>query len=288
MNAKQKSKLPTWLPFVVGFLFVCLFASLGAWQINRGLDKRAERQLFEDETGFSAWHDGIPVRPYQQVRATGRFDADRQVLIENIVVGGRYGYYVITPLLGMDDEPVLLVNRGWLPLPPDRSALPEIPTDGAARTIRGRLNGVRSEGPRLGPPDRLDPDRWPQLVTYLDPEPLSELYDTRLPPWLVQLDADRAIVLDQDAADMGRHGFIHRNPYYGAKASLTNTLFDALKQIRSFKFLDHDVRVACDTEGMGFDHFHTREERIHIGSNDLLQPDEIMVVGNGAILAYTA
>ena len=117
--------LPGGLPLVVGALLVVQFAGLGAWQISRGLEKRADQQLYRDATAFSAWHDGMEVRPYQRLRATGRFDSDRQVLLENIIVNSRYGYYVITPLIGMEDEPVLLVNRGWIEKtaePPRRAA----------------------------------------------------------------------------------------------------------------------------------------------------------------------
>ena len=181
MNAKPKSKLPTWLPFVVGFLFVCLFASLGAWQINRGLDKRAERQLFEDETGFSAWHDGIPVRPYQQVRATGRFDADRQVLIENIVVGGRYGYYVITPLLGMDDEPVLLVNRGWIARP-ESGNLPDLDLPAERVTVRGRAGHLPRAGMKMGAAF-VPGQGWPKTAVFpSSDEVAAELGEGPPPP----------------------------------------------------------------------------------------------------------
>ena len=105
MNARTKKPLPSWLPFVVGWVLVAQFAALGVWQITRGFEKRENQQLFQDETGFSAWHDGMEVRPHQRLKATGRYDSDRQVLLENIIINSRYGYYVITPLVGMDDDP---------------------------------------------------------------------------------------------------------------------------------------------------------------------------------------
>lgn len=170
------------------FALAALFAGLGNWQLQRKAEKAALFEQFDNAPALEIGRALEQGRRFARVEAWGRFDTGRHLLLDNRTFRGRAGVHVLTPFI-LGDGQVVLVNRGWLPLPPDRSALPEIPTDGAPRTIHGRLNAVRTEGPRLGPPDELDPDRWPQLVTYLDPEPLSGLYDTPLPPWLVQLDA---------------------------------------------------------------------------------------------------
>ena len=42
MNEVAKKKLPGYLPYAVGTLFVLLFAGLGVWQIDRGLQRLAD------------------------------------------------------------------------------------------------------------------------------------------------------------------------------------------------------------------------------------------------------
>lgn len=161
--------LPTWLPLLVGTLLVVQFAGLGAWQISRGLEKQADRAAFSDATGFAAWQDGMEIRPYQRLRATGRYDNERQFLLENIILNSRYGYYVITPLLGEKDEPVLLVNRGWIekgsePIDP---GLLEVP---ATRiTVRGRAGSLPRAGYKMG--TAIDPAAgWPKTAVYPNSE----------------------------------------------------------------------------------------------------------------------
>jgi surfeit locus 1 family protein len=166
VNPDSRKKLPSWLPLVVGALFVVLFASLGAWQISRGLDKRADQQLFRDEAGFSSWHDGMQVRPYQQIKATGHYDKDHQILLENIIVGTQRGVYVITPLVGLEDEPVLLVNRGFIEKPPTGSLdvdLLEVPNKRI--TVRGRAGILPRAGMKMG--DAFTPgSSWPKPAVY--------------------------------------------------------------------------------------------------------------------------
>lgn len=186
MNAKSKSKLPTWLPFVVGFLFVALFAALGTWQINRGMEKRAERQLFEDETGFSAWHDGMPIRPYQQLRVTGHYDPARQVLLENIIVDSRYGYYVITPLFGMDDEPVLLVNRGWIPKS-ESGNLPDLDVPPGRVTVRGRAGHLPRAGMKMGAAFVPGQD-WPKTAVYPSSDEVASELGRDVQPFVLLMD----------------------------------------------------------------------------------------------------
>ena len=165
MNAETKNPLPAWLPYVVGAALVVQFAGLGAWQISRGLEKREDRQLYRDETGFTPWHHGQDVRPYQRLEATGRFDNEHQVLLENIIVNSRYGYYVVTPLLGLDGEPVLLVNRGWLEKPAGGAvdvARLDVPAE--RRSVRGRVGSLPRAGMKMG--EAFNPGDWPRTAVY--------------------------------------------------------------------------------------------------------------------------
>jgi surfeit locus 1 family protein len=188
VNTKAGNKLPAWLPFVVGFLFVALFASLGAWQISRGLEKRADQQMFEDETGFSAWHDGMPVRPYQRLRVTGRYDGDHQVLLENMIVNGRYGYYVITPLFGMDGEPVLLINRGWIPKGAIED-LPDLEVPAGSITVRGRVGHLPRAGMKMGDAF-VAGQAWPKMAVYPSADEVSAELGRDVQPFVLLMDRD--------------------------------------------------------------------------------------------------
>ena len=165
MNEQGKKKLPAWLPLVVGAVLVVQFAGLGVWQVSRGLEKRAERELYRDETSFTAWEHGMDVRSYQRIRATGYYDAEHQVLLDNIIVNSRYGAYVITPLAGPDGQPVLLVNRGWLEkgLEPIDAARLELP-DGQV-TVRGRVGSLPRAGMKMGDAFEAGQD-WPKSAVY--------------------------------------------------------------------------------------------------------------------------
>ena len=165
MTSETKAPLSNWLPLIVGSLLVVLFAGLGTWQISRGLEKQASRAAFSDETGFAAWQDGMPVRPGQQLRATGHYDPEHQLLLENIILDSRYGYYVITPLLGENGEPVLLVNRGWLEksAAPVEPAMLDVPT--TRITVRGRAGSLPRAGYKMGA--AIDPAAdWPKAAVY--------------------------------------------------------------------------------------------------------------------------
>ena len=172
MNSETRRPLSNWLPFIVGSLLVVQFAGLGTWQISRGLEKQASRAAFSDETSFTAWQDGMSVRAFQRLRATGHYDTERQFLLENIILNSRYGYYVITPLLGDDGEPVLLVNRGWLEKgsAPVDLALLEVPT--TRITVRGRAGSLPRAGYKMGA--AIDPQAsWPKAAVYPSSEEVA-------------------------------------------------------------------------------------------------------------------
>ena len=190
MNPATKKKLPSWLPLVIGGLFVVLFASLGAWQISRGLEKRADQQLFRDETGFSSWHHGMEVRPYQRIKATGHYDNDHQVLLENIIVDTRRGVYVVTPLAGLESEPLLLVNRGFIEKPATRSidvARLELPD--SRMTVRGRVGMLPRAGMKMG--DAFTPgSSWPKHAVFPSFEEVEAALGRKVQPFVLLMDPE--------------------------------------------------------------------------------------------------
>ena len=169
------------------------FVSLGRWQLDRAEVNRAIAESFAEAPD-------LPVleRPpeagaeddvrFRLIRLSGRYLPATQILLDNMTHEGRAGYAVLTPFETTSGQ-IVLVNRGFVPADADRRVLPEVPTDGAPRAISGRLNRLQSTGPRLGSADVLRPDSWPQLVTWLDHDPIERALGADLETWLVQLDA---------------------------------------------------------------------------------------------------
>jgi len=181
-----KSFRPPMAATLALLLLACLFATLGTWQQRRAAEKRA----------LELQHQTAPALPlesaikqksrFSTVDALGRYDGSRHVLLDNQIWHGQAGVYVFTPFQTVNGI-VILVNRGWLPLPPDRGSLPEIPTPAGEVVLRGLLNTPPVPGRLLGQADRLDRNAWPQLVTYLNLPDISGILGTPLEDWVVQL-----------------------------------------------------------------------------------------------------
>ena len=166
-----------------------LFARLGWWQLERKTEKQLLFEQFGNGPVLSIEQALEYGEKFARVKAYGRYDPSRHVLLDNKILKGRAGVHVLTPFT-LDNGTGILVNRGWLPLPPDRRSLPAVETDDSLRTISGILNKPSTGGPRIGEPDVLVADRWPQLVTYLDLDSVSVALNTPLEPWLLQLEAE--------------------------------------------------------------------------------------------------
>ncbi len=191
MNTRTKKPLPSWLPLLVGALLVAQFAGLGAWQISRGFEKRASQAAFSDETGFAAWQDGMEIRPYQRLKATGRYDGDQQVLLENIIINSRYGYYVLTPLAGQEGEPALLVNRGWIEKTGDDVDLQSLVVPSERVTIRGRAGSLPRAGMKMG--EAVSPGiGWPKRAVYPDYEDLEAALGYEIQDFVLLMDHEEA------------------------------------------------------------------------------------------------
>lgn len=169
------------------FAIAAAFAWLGNWQLERKEAKQILIDQFENAPLLSIEQALKQDNQFSRVSAYGHFDDMRHVLLDNKILNGRTGVHVLTPFILLNGT-TILVNRGWLPLPPDRLHLPPVPTENSLHTINGILKKPTTDGPRLGEPDKLVTDEWPQLVTYLELPTVSEALGTDLAPWLLQLD----------------------------------------------------------------------------------------------------
>lgn len=183
MASRSSSRVPlAWTTLTWGTLgalaFGALFASAGSWQYGRYQEKLALFAAFE-QGSRSAAQAGLPADAglaalrYQPLRITGRYDPQRQVLLDNAVVGSRVGYYVLTPFL--TDTGAVLVNRGFVPAPPERSVLPAVPVDGRPREIAGIIDSLPRPGLRLAEPDPGAGAPWPRRIVYPDAAGLAAM-----------------------------------------------------------------------------------------------------------------
>jgi surfeit locus 1 family protein len=171
---------------------VLAFGSLGLWQLDRADQKRALLTAYQrgaDRTIPLTRENVEQLVRYQQVELHGRYDSERQVLLDNMPSTGRQtgrpGYHVWT-LLRLDQGGAVLVNRGWVPMIGSRERLPDVSVDGSPRTVVGRLDFLPAPGVRLAPSEPRG--RWPEVLYYPTAEQLSQLFGESIPARIVLLD----------------------------------------------------------------------------------------------------
>lgn len=147
------------------------FITLGSWQLQRGREKLALVEAFQQgqqssvELVAGVAFDDLP--RYQHVRVTGSYEPGRQVLLDNMPSqAGKPGYRVLTPLRRTGSERLLLVDRGWVPLGSSRASLPDVTVAADPRSVRGRLDALPAPGVRVGEAGTAGDTNWPRVLNF--------------------------------------------------------------------------------------------------------------------------
>jgi surfeit locus 1 family protein len=175
------------MPYFMGFLGVAILASLGLWQITRGMEKRAGMDAFAVEDSVARYRGEADLRPFRKLRIDGYFDADRQLLLDNSIVDGRNGHFVITPVRLADSGRTVLVNRGWISRDAATDPLPALTDERVA--LVGRVGRMPRAGMRMGEPFEASTG-WPRHAVYPTLDETAELLGTELEPFVLLLDPD--------------------------------------------------------------------------------------------------
>jgi cytochrome oxidase assembly protein ShyY1 len=137
---------PRWIAAHVGIAVLAVtFVLLGRWQWDVG-----HKVLPLTPAQLTAWRTAEPVSSVltadgmdgskvgQAVKATGTYDASRQLLVPGRSLNGHPGYDVIAPLVTAPGQ-AIAVNRGWLPANAGTAAPPPaIPAPPSGRvTVTG-------------------------------------------------------------------------------------------------------------------------------------------------------
>ena len=125
---------PSFTLSLILIMLASLFLWLGMWQLDRKAEKELLFERFATAPTLGLEQALADEHEFARVEAFGRYDTTRHLLVDNRIWNGRAGVHVLTPFQ-LTDGRWLLVNRGWLPLPPDRSSLPDVPTEPAADVL---------------------------------------------------------------------------------------------------------------------------------------------------------
>lgn len=129
----QKKKLTLNVDYKATALIVILLPvviGLGFWQLARAEEKSQLKTTYQqrqqadpvDIRSLKNQHDLL----YKQVSITGRYLNNKNILLDNKIYQGIFGYEVLTAFSVTDSDLVVWVNRGWIAGDRSRRQLPVI------------------------------------------------------------------------------------------------------------------------------------------------------------------
>lgn len=160
MNPPRRFR-PGLVPSIAVAVLLPLFLYMGYWQLQRAEEKRALQAEYDTRANGPAVQverqvQGVEALRFYRIVATGRYETDHQILIDNRVHQGRVGYHVITPLRLENSEVRLLVNRGWVAIGEGRDRLPAVDAPAGSQQVSGVATVPAEKYFTLREPDPLD------------------------------------------------------------------------------------------------------------------------------------
>ena len=185
---------PALIPSLITLSILPLLLALGFWQLDRAQQKEAIQLLYTTHAALppvpvTRVDMTDPASRYRKVSAEGRYDSERQILLDNQVQGGQPGFHVFTPLRIPGKAEAILINRGWVPLGASRQQLPNLAVTAAVVAVRGQLAQPANPGLRLSGPETT-PLEWPRIVPYVDYGQLAAELGYPLAPAVILLDPE--------------------------------------------------------------------------------------------------
>ncbi len=189
MNDTATARSTNPLPFIVGGAFVALFIWAGTWQAGKAGSKRDEIAAFAAQPSYRSYTRGNAVRESEGLKVRGTWIGDRQIILDNIIVDSRVGHYVLTPFETAPDEPLLIVNRGFLPATEAGIGAADVEIAGTSREVLGRVGRLPRAGYRMG---QAIPEvsSWPVHAVYPVYEDVEITLGREVEPFVLLLNAD--------------------------------------------------------------------------------------------------
>lgn len=187
----------SWLGVSAYVLMMLLLCSLGVWQLGRAEQKK--QMLLQQQAAIDsgvinlnqqAVADVSAVR-YRKAKLTGHYDLAHQFLLDNQIVDGKTGYFVLTPFRVDGQQATILINRGWLAVGGDRNQMPDLTMRTEPTEVTGRINQFPSVGLVLKGAE-IPTENWPSVVQVVDSKVLSQKLGYEIAAFQIELDSSVA------------------------------------------------------------------------------------------------
>ncbi|MEP1471391.1 MAG: SURF1 family protein [Halieaceae bacterium] len=197
-----------WRTTVFTALLLPLLIYLGFWQLQRAEDKAVLAAAFEQRqaaapvmVSAATMAEAPESLAYLPVRIQGEFVAGRDILLDNRLQGGKFGYEVVSPLVLSSGEAVVLVNRGWIAGDAARRSLPQVQAPSGPVDITGHIY-VSPGQPYLLAEQELS-GAWPKVLQALEMDKLRPVIEQAtkggaMLPYRVRIDAGQTGALQVD------------------------------------------------------------------------------------------
>ncbi len=180
----------SWPLTLLTMVLIAVMCSLGFWQLDRVGQKKARLEAFA--AGVPARDVSLDIMPerYSEVVIEGRFDTDRQIIMDGFSIDKRAGYQVLTPFAVSGSDRLLMVNRGWRVWSGDRLAIEGLEISDEPVVIRGRAEPFWVPGMVLGEGNAGEDTRWPRIVVYPQHAEIGAWMQQPVASWQLLLDPD--------------------------------------------------------------------------------------------------
>lgn len=182
---------------LVTAVLIPIFCALGHWQLQRMHFKNAL------QAQYVARLQSKPLKTFQQdspnvrftfMEITGHFLNDYTLLLDNQMYKGQAGYRVMTLFQVADsskrDLPLILVDRGWIPITSNRNKLPDITHIREQVTLKGIINEP-PKALKLNSITEPNGSPFPKIVQHIDFDKITEQLQHPVSAFVFQLHTEQ-------------------------------------------------------------------------------------------------